>query len=93
MLNRVNSLEEDDDEEEETKHLHQILDKFKTSNGIISIRHSITHSIVSLFIDDQDLGNTEQHLINIFNSDSNVCLICIESIGSKQAVRIEILIH
>ncbi len=33
-----------------------------------------------------DFGNTEQYLINVFNKESNICLVCIETIGPKDAV-------
>ncbi len=36
--------------------------------------------------DNQELGNTEQYLIDAFNADANSCLICIETIGTKEAV-------
>ncbi|RNA28661.1 NF-X1-type zinc finger NFXL1 [Brachionus plicatilis] len=36
--------------------------------------------------DSQDLGNTEQYLIDAFNPDSNICLICIEQVENKQPI-------
>ncbi|CAF0705787.1 unnamed protein product [Brachionus calyciflorus] len=33
-----------------------------------------------------DLGNTQQYLIDVFNSETNVCLICIETIEKKQPI-------
>ena len=39
-------------------------------------------------IESQDLGNTEQYLIDAYSEDSNICLICIETIEPKNQVKI-----
>ena len=41
---------------------------------------------LNFFSDDHDLGNTEQYLKDLYSLESNVCLVCIESIENKQPV-------
>ena len=38
------------------------------------------------FSGNQDLGSTEQYLIDALDTDTNACLICIETIESKEPV-------
>lgn len=40
------------------------------------------------YIENQELGSTEQYLIDALHTDANACLICIETIESKEPVRL-----
>ena len=72
---------------------NKILDNFKLLNGKWILKEIAVPIILfyliyftDVFIENQDLGNTEQYVIDALNTDSNACLICIETIEAKQPV-------
>ena len=79
-------------EEENEADLNLILSNFRKLNGLsIFISKSLLINFKNLNkkfkSDSQDLGKTEQYVIDAFNTESNACLICIETIGNKEAVK------
>lgn len=79
---------DDSEDNDENLNLEKILDKYK-SKGINFNFYLLNQFKIPIDFNldrVEELGNTEQFIIDALQKDSNACLICIEIISNKDAV-------
>jgi hypothetical protein len=87
IRNQSKNSNDSDNDDEDNANFERILDKYKSKGLNLNFKLiKLTLEFLSIKDTFEELGNTEQYLINVLNKDTNTCLICIETITIKEPV-------